>query len=214
MRSKHADLVAHLAGDQLDTVLLIEFPAWKGAAALYFAIDTQPHTWNSKTFAATSGFVGQLQESAEREVPTLQIVLQNADGVIGPLAYTATDGVDFRGRRVIVREAARSLLTGANPESRVIEWVFFVNASAWLSRAAIAFDVGVFPAEQIRVPWRNCQGLRCRWVQNYKGRHCGYAGDLATCEGTVEDCARHFPDEPLRFGGFPTSADARVLRVF
>ena len=93
-----------------------------------------------------------------------------------------------------------------------------LGAAAWrllrgpsIPDRAVAFDLGVFPAEAIRVPDRTLQGLRCRWI--YKGAHCGYVGDLATCDKTREDCRRHFEDEPLRFGGFPTSADARALRV-
>ena len=64
------------------------------------------------------------------------------------------------------------------------------------------------------IPDRTLQGLRCRWI--YKGEHCGYIGDLTTCDKTLfgpNGCKVHFPDEPLRFGGFPTSADARALRV-
>src|SRR6185503_7868700 len=117
------------------------------------------------TFAPTAGSFGEIQESAERQMPSLQLILQNADGVLGPLCHPDAGGEDLR----------------------------------------------VFPAESIRVPDRTCQGLRCRWL--YKGAHCGYVGDLATCDKTVEDCRRHFDGEPLRFGGFPTSADARALRV-
>ena len=103
------------------------------------------------------------------------------------------------------------MLAGTSPLDLVIEWVLFINAYSWIGREAVAFDLGVFPAESTRIPDRTLQGLRCRWI--YKGRHCGYVGDLATCDKTREDCRRHFDGEPLRFGGFPTAADARALRV-
>jgi phage-related protein len=209
VRSKNAALLAILAGDQLDLVALIEIAT--SSAALRYALDTEPRVWNGQTFAATSGFVGEIQESAEREVPALQLVLQNADGLLGPLVHPDTGGEDLRGKRVTVRQASRTLLSGANPNDLVIEWTFFVNCYSWIGRDAVAFEIGVFPAESVRVPDRTLQGLRCRWV--YKGAHCGYVGDLATCDKTREDCRRHFEGEPLRFGGFPTAADARALRV-
>jgi phage-related protein len=209
MRSKNAALLALLAGDELDLVALVEIATSKDP--FRYAIDTEPRVWNGETFAATSGSFGEIQESSEREVPSLQLVLQNADGVLGPLVHPGTGGEDLRGRRVTIRQAARPLLTGENPNDFVIEWTFFVNSYSWIGREAVAFEIGVFPAEAIRVPERSLQGLRCRWI--YKGAHCGYVGELATCDKTREDCRRHFEDEPLRFGGFPTAADARALRV-
>lgn len=209
MRQKSAALLSLLAGDQLDLVALVEIE--RSTTPLRYAIDTEPRIWNDLTFEATGGAFGEIQESAEREVPALQMVLQNADGVLGPLCHPDAGGEDLRGRRCTIRQASRTLLTGAVPDDLVIEWVFFVNAYSFIGREAVAFDLGVFPAEEIRIPDRTLQGLRCRWI--YKGSHCGYVGDLPSCDKTREDCRRHFEGEPLRFGGFPTSADARALQV-
>ena len=209
MRSKDGAFLALLAGDALDLVALVEIATSKGS--LLYALDTEDRTWNGKTFRATSGFLGEIQESAEREVPALQLVLQNADGVLGPLVHPDTGGEDLRGRRVVIRQASRALLAGSHPEDLVIAWTFFVNACSWIGREAVTFEIGVFPAEAVRVPDRTLQGLRCRWI--YRGSHCGYVGELPSCDKTVEGCRRHFEDEPLRFGGFPTAADARALRV-
>lgn len=209
MRSTGAAFATLLESDQLDLVVLVEIE--KASGVLLYAIDALPRTWNSLEFAATSGYLEEIQESAERQIPALQLVLQNRDGVLGPVTHPASGGEDLRGRRVTIRQAARPLLTGENPNDFVIEWTFFVNSYSWIGREAVAFEIGVFPAEAIRVPERSLQGLRCRWI--YKGAHCGYVGELATCDKTREDCRRHFEDEPLRFGGFPTAADARALRV-
>ena len=209
MRQKSAAFLSLLAGDELDLVALVEIE--RSSTPLRYAIDTEARVWNGLTFEPTAGFFGEIQESAEREVPALQLVLQNADGVLGPLCHPDAGGEDLRGRRCTIRQASRTLLTGAVPDDLVIEWVLFINAYSFVGREAVAFDLGVFPAEAIRVPDRTLQGLRCRWI--YKGEHCGYVGDLPTCARTREDCRRHFEGEPLRFGGFPTSADARALRV-
>jgi phage-related protein len=209
VRQKDAAFLALLQGDQLDLVALVEIATSKDP--LRYALDTDDRVWNGRTFVATSGTFGEIQESSEREIPALQLLLQNADGVLGPLCHPDAGGEDLRGRRVTIRQAARALLDGEDPDALVIEWTFFVNAYTWIGREAVAFEIGVFPAEAIRVPERTLQGLRCRWI--YKGAHCGYVGDLATCDKTREDCRRHFEDEPLRFGGFPTAADARALRV-
>jgi phage-related protein len=209
VRSKDSAFLTLLQGDQLDLVALVEIA--RATTPLRYALDTEARTWNGQTFAATSGTFGEIQESAERQIPGVRLSLQNRDGVLGPITHPAAGGEDLRGRRVTVRQAARSMLTGGTPADRVIEWTFFVNGYAWLGREAVVFELGVFPAEVVRVPDRTCQGLRCRWI--YKGEHCGYSGDLATCDKTLADCRRHFEGEPMRFGGVPTAADARALRV-
>jgi phage-related protein len=211
VRTKDAAFLTLLESDSLDLVVLLEIQ--RSSDALRYALDTEPRTWNGQVFAATSGALGEMKESAERQVPALQLVLQNADGVLGPLVHAPSGGEDLRGRRVNVYQASRTLLTGPTPTDLVVEWTFFINAYSWIGRDAVAFELGVFPAERVRVPDRTMQGIRCRWVTHFKGLHCGYVGELATCAGTVEDCKNHFYDAPLRFGGFPGSADARALRV-
>jgi hypothetical protein len=209
VREKASAFLALLQGDQLDLTALIEIDT--AAGPLRYALDTHPRTWNQKTFAPTAGGFTDIEESAERGVPHLRLVLQNADGVLGPKLHPDTGGEDIRGRRVSIWQVSRDLLYSTPAEDFAIGWTLFVEAYSWIGREAVALELGVFPAEAIKVPDRTCQGLRCRWI--YKGEHCGYVGDLATCDKTLQDCRKHFEDEPLRFGGFPTSADARALRT-
>jgi hypothetical protein len=209
VRAKSTAFLALLQGDALDLTALIEIDT--AAGAIRYALDTHPRIWNQKTFEPTAGAFTDIEESAERGVPHLRLVLQNADGVLGSKLHPDAGGEDIRGRRVTIRQASRDLLAGTNPDDLVIEWTLFVEAYSWIGCEAVALELGVFPAEAIKVPDRTCQGLRCRWI--YKGEHCGYIGDLATCDKTLQDCRKHFEDEPLRFGGFPTSADARALRT-
>jgi phage-related protein len=209
VRSTGAAFATLLESDQLDLVVLVEIE--KASGVLLYAIDALPRTWNSLEFAATSGYLEEIQESAERQIPALQLVLQNRDGVLGPVTHPASGGEDLRGRRVVVRQASRALLVGATPGDLVIEWTFFINTYSWIGREAVAFELGVFPAESISVPNRTTQGLRCRWI--YKGAHCGSTSALPTCNKTVADCRLRFVGEPLRFGAFPTAADARALRI-
>ena len=212
MRQKASSFVALLQGDQFDLVALLEVDTSVGP--LRYALDTHPRTWDGRTFEPTSGAFTEIEESAERRIPALRLVLQNADGVLGQKVHPEAGGEDIRGRRVTVWQVSRDLIASTPPAEFAIEWTFFVEAYSWIGREAVVFEIGVFPAEAIRVPDRTCQGLRCRWV--YRGDHCGYVGDLATCDKTVfgpNGCKAHFPDEPMRFGGFPTSADARALRV-
>ena len=96
MRSKNAAFLALLQGDQLDLVALVEI-ARASASPLRYALDTEARVWNGLTFTPTAGAFGEIQESAEREVPSLQLVLQNADGVLGPLCFPEAGGEDLRG---------------------------------------------------------------------------------------------------------------------
>jgi phage-related protein len=212
VRQKSSAFLSLLQGDQFDLTPLIEIQT--STTPLRYCIDTHPRTWNGMTFEPTAGGFTEVEESAERRIPALRLALQNADGVLGQKVHPDTGGEDVRGRRVSIWQVSRDLLGGTPPLDFAIEWVFFIESYSWIGREAVVFDIGVFPAEAIRVPDRTLQGLRCRWI--YKGEHCGYVGDLATCDKTLfgsNGCKVHFPEEPLRFGGFPTSADARALRV-
>lgn len=213
MRAIEAPFAALLAGDQLDSVLLVELQRTSGT--VYYALDPEQRTWNGKTFEPSSGFLSEVMESTKREVPSLRLILQNADGVLGPKLYPGiTGGEDLRGRRVVVRRADRTQLGSAPAAGYVIEFTFFVESVTWISRADVALDLGVFPAEAIQVPDRSLQGLRCRW--RYKGEHCGYVGTLPTCDFTFDGkngCVAHFGADPKRFGAFyARGLDLRALR--
>ena len=209
MREKDSAFLALLSGDELDLVALIVIE--RATTPLRYALDTEERVWSDQTFAPTAGAFGEIQESAERELPSLQLVLQNRDGVLGPLALPAAGGEDLRGRRVTIRQASRGMLAGDEPDALVIEWALFIESLSWIGREAVTFDLGIFPASDIQVPSRSLQGLRCRWI--YRGPHCGSTSTRPTCERTREACALRFPGEPLRFGGFPSSVDARALRL-
>jgi phage-related protein len=200
---------ALLASDELDLVRLVEIET--SGDPIRYALDAWPRVWSGATWAATAGGVGEIQESAEREAPALQLVLQNADGILGARAHPDAGGEDLRGRRVTIWTVDRRLLEEEDPALNAIAWRFWINRYTFAGREALAFDLDIFPAAQIEVPNRTLQGLRCRWV--YRGAHCAYVGDLPACAFTVADCALHFVGEPLRFGGYPTSADARALRI-
>jgi phage-related protein len=210
VRAKASAFLALLQGDQFDLVALVEIET--ASAPLRYAIDPHPRTWNGKAFEPKAGAFSEIEESAERRIPSLRLALENADGVLGARVHPDVEGgEDLRGRRLHVWQVSRDFLGTAPPLDFAIEWTFFVEGYSWVGREAVVLDLGVFPAEAVRVPDRTLQGLRCRWI--YKGESCGYLGTLATCDKTLADCKRHFADEPLRFGAFPTSADARALRV-
>lgn len=210
MRDFSPVLQALLESKNLDLVALVELQL--KASTLRFALDTHPRLWNGQTFERQGGGFSETEESAERGIPSLQLTLQNRDGILGPKLHPAAGGEDPRGRRAVIRVAGRELLDGEDPEALVIGWTFFINDVHFQGREAVILEIGVFPAEVIRVPNRNLQGLRCVWL-DYKGVHCGSASSLETCNRTLDDCKVRFPGEPLRYGAFPAQADARVLRL-
>lgn len=77
------------------------------------------------------------------------------------------------------------------------EWV--IEAYPTMTRVLMVFELGVAPALSTMVPSAEVQGWACRWV--YKGRFCGYVGDLSTCKRNLNDCAKH--DNVARFGADP-----------
>jgi phage-related protein len=117
----------------------------------------------------------------------------------------------MRGQRMIVRKLRRELLGEAATQGLVIEWTFFINQYTWLARHAVTFEVGIFPVEELEIPSRTLQGIRCRWI--YKGPLCGSVSDEPDCPKTVPACILRMLGGPLRFGAFPAAADARAVQV-
>jgi phage-related protein len=198
-----------LEGDQFDLVALVEVD--RAAGAMRYALDTHDRTFGGKAYSATAGGFAEVEESAERRLPSLRLVLQNLDGVLGPQLLPAAGGEDVRGRRVTILQVSREFLGQPDTAAYSIRWTFFVDSVGFAGREAVLLELGCFPAEHVLVPGRTTQGLRCVWA--YRGEHCGYVGSLETCDRTLDGsngCTKHFIDEPLRFGGFPGSADFRA----
>jgi len=65
----------------------------------------------------------------------------------------------------------------------------------------ISFVLGAPNPLNQRFPLSRYFGLHCRFVGHFKGVECGYAGEDATCKGTLADCIEK--GNETRFGGQP-----------
>ena len=202
MRDLLSQFIADLQKDKVSFLHLVEIRLRSGNV-LRLALNPTAVSWNGSVWSPTSGFWGEVQESAERDAPTLHFLLQNMDGVLGPVFDPNAGGADERGSRVILYRTLRShLLTGNPGQSQILD-ALFLEDYQWVGTEHLALHLSLFPATMIQVPWRTLQGSVC--VVLYKGEHCGYAGPKATCDKSAfgpDGCKAHFPDEPLRFGAF------------
>lgn len=202
-RTQASDFTAALQLDTAAFLHLVELRLPAPVGTLRFALDAKDVTWNGNTFTAIGGWWGQFGQTTERQVTSLTLILTNADGVIGPKLDPKQGGVDGRGSKVVLRRTLRDFLTAGAPTQAVVEDTTYLEHYQWVDRQHLALGLATFPMQVIMVPWRTLQGLRCPFI--YKGKHCGYVGDLKTCDRTtlgVNGCKAHFGEAPMRTGAF------------
>ena len=170
-----------------------------------YALSPVDITFGGATYTATAGEFNEVQETTERQAPSLRLVLQNVDGVLGRLLDPRdSTGADQRGRRVTVTTITEADIADSTAK---VEDTFFIDAVS-LSRLAAVFVLGNPMAVGIKVPHFVTQPYFCPWAATaYRGPECGSTSLEKTCPGTLVACRQRFePGEALRFGGFPGRA--------
>lgn len=103
-------------------------------------------------------------------------------------------GVGFNVKIIVVTTADITQPPDLVEDFRVI--------SASAADYAVSFTLGAENPLTLRFPMHNQYADRCRW--RFKSPQCGYAGELQTCDLSLQGpngCAAHGNER--RFGGFP-----------
>ena len=183
-----------LAADAVRLLHLVTLSLSQGTYR--YAISGVDVTFGGNTYTATAGAFSQLEETTQRGAPSVRLVLQNADGVLGALCDPLVGGVDQRGKRVTIEAVEETTIADS---TAVVTDTLLISHYRML-RDAIEFTLGSPMAVAVQVPYLVAGPTRCPWP--YKGAECGSVSALTTCGKTLTDCKARFPaGEALRFGG-------------
>lgn len=191
--------------------VLLDCPIGASEGTLRVVDGPSQFTWNGNIYYPASISVGDIVDSADGSLNTLQLSVANAARQLQDLIYQRKLA-DKTVTIMIVPELATDNIPA-------VEWDFQI-ISHTDSALEVAFTLGhvnlfnkPFPKNRI---WRS----RCGWI--YKDpTSCRYAGSMISCDRTydgVNGCIAHGADEvanslpqlhPMLFGGFIATPDDR-----
>jgi len=162
----------------------------------------EPITLEGATYEPFPVKLGELEQTQEGDLVTVDLSVSN---VTRELAYRLEIGRGFTGLPVVGRLCHVDTLV-AGP---ALELRFEVGGAA-VNREAVTFTLETPNFFRELAPRDAFTRDRCR--HRYKGRLCGYTGDLPTCDFTLADCKAHGDQAasfglsrrwPANFGAFP-----------
>lgn len=187
--------------------------------------------WQGQTYSPvaiqTDGL--EVRGDGRPSAPTL-VVANEIDGNVGAITIMCALYSDFANAKLTVTHVLAKYLDAANfadgnPTANPSEFV----SQYWTieQKTEEQFDTVTFElasplaAQRIKIPTRTITSY-CTWALrgDYRGENCGYMGTamftkdgeptdnpaLDKCGGRLSDCKKRFGENnPLRFGGFPSS---------
>jgi phage-related protein len=209
MRTPAAAGASALAARELRLIVLVEIVFSSEITYRYALADTDI-TYNGALWYKTRGGFTDIQESTQREAPTLRLLLQNIDGTLGALVDGIRSGADLRRKRITIHEVEASVVGTANAGISTT----FVVEDYRITGDAVALSIGTAMAVTIKVPSRTTQPYTCDW--RYGSQECGVipgvTSAFTTCARTLADCRARNPST-VPFGGFPSVTAKGSLRL-
>jgi lambda family phage minor tail protein L len=178
-----------------------------------FAANPDAIVFAGQTYSPFPFAVGEIRTTAEGDIPTMDVTVDNAAPVIG-FAVEEYAGLTGQPVRVMIVNAAD--LT--NPSSSIVEEAEIQSAS--VSASAVTFTLAAYSLYRLIIPAHRYVARGCRWV--YGSAECGYelvtgatnavGGGFSFCRKSLAQCRQRGEDElaravtvlhPKRFGGAP-----------
>jgi len=153
--------------------------------------------WNKNEYVAFPFNLGEINENANGELPTFDIVVQDTTRTVQGYVEQANGG---KSARVILRALYSHYLTTTTPELEEVFAVLSVKCDA----KGVTFNCGSdFPLSK-RFPARRYLKDFCPY--RYKDIECACISDLTECNKTLIDCRER--NNSTRFGGCPGISNA------
>ena len=171
----------------------------------------------------------EMRGDGKASSPTLSIA-NNIDGVQGAVSAYCLNFSDFAGAKLTVINTLAKYLDSENfalgnssASDEYKKQVWFIEQKTSENAELVTFELSnPIDFEGQRIPCREINNF-CQWAINggYRGESCGYIGSamydkhdnpttdpsLDRCSGRLQGCKIRFGnDNPLPFGGFPSSS--------
>jgi lambda family phage minor tail protein L len=178
-----------------------------------FAANPEAIVFDGQTYSPFPMRVGEVRQSADGDIPTIEVTIDNAALVIGH-AVDQYDGLTGQPAKLILVNAADL----GNPASRIEESGEVQSVS--VSARSVQVQLSAFSLYRLRIPASRYVSRGCRW--QFASAECGYeipsgatnavGGGFNFCRKSLAACRERGEDEeartvdvlhPKRFGGAP-----------
>lgn len=150
--------------------------------------------WDGETWLAYPFEIGDIEESKEGELPSVDLSIPDIERHLTPLIEDNSGGIGIVVDMMIVHS---DYLNNTTPEYK--ETFEIVDCSINYNNV-IKFSLGSENFTNYRSPKDMYLKGHCRY-QEFKGTLCGYAGSETECDRTFARCKEL--GNQKRFGGFP-----------
>lgn len=177
------------------------------------ASNPDPIIFAGQTYSPFPFSVGDIQTTAEGDIPTVEVSVDNAVRQIG-FAIDEYDGLTGQKARIMVVNTSDL----SNPASAIVEDADVQSAS--VSGQSVTLTLAAYSLYRIVIPGHRYVSRGCRW--QFQSAECGYiavggatnivGGGFDFCRKSLEQCRQRGDDElaraatvlhPKRFGGWP-----------
>lgn len=156
--------------------------------------NTENITWDGVVWYACPFELGDINETKEGEIPTVDLTIWDIERRITPLIDEYDGGI---GAEAIIRIVHSDYLNVSDPEFIELFEVTDVSID-YLNR--VRFNLGAENLTNYRSPNNIFLKGFCRY-EEFKGPYCQYDGPETSCDRTFSQCRQY--GNQARFGGFP-----------
>lgn len=170
--------------------------------SVYLCNNTENVIWNSIEWLAAPFTLGDITETKESELPTIDLNIVDLERRLTPDLDSYSGGV---GVGVWLRIVNTALLS----EAALREDYFDITETSINHMNNITFKLGVENLMNYRSPKNRFLKSHCRY-KVFKGAQCGYTGLETGCNRTFTRCNELL--NTARFGGFPGTGAGGIFK--
>ena len=171
--------------------------------SVYLCNNVENITWNNIEWLAAPFSIGDITETKEAELPTIDLSIIDLERRLTPDLENYSGGV---GVGVWLRIINTALL---NETTALREDYFDILETSVDHMNRITFKLGVENLMNYRSPKNRFLKSHCRY-KVFKGNQCGYTGSETSCDRTFTRCNEL--GNTARFGGFPGTGSGGIFK--
>lgn len=175
-------------------ILLLEIMHPSISESIRLCWNIEDITWNGEIWKAAPFELGDLNDTKESEVPSVDLTIIDIKRDLTPELDNYAGGV---GAKVFIRIINSNLLDITTP---LREEMFDIMEVSIDSKNRITFKLGAENLQEHRSPKHRFLKNHCRY-KIFKGAYCGYDGPETECNRTFSRCKEL--GNQKRFGGAP-----------
>lgn len=173
------------------------------ATKFYLTNNNEQVTFNAQVYTPIPFQLDPIKEQLQGQLQVVNLRISNVTRLMQSYLEATNGGIGSVVTLTVVNSAY--LAESYSELTMTFDVVSCSTDINWVN-----FGLGAPNPLRRRFPLHRYLPSNCRWVSNFKGAECAYAGIDSTCKGTYDDCL--LKANQVRFGGFK-GLEAGGLRV-